>query len=84
MFPKAIFDQAHQKHLTFRNRINPLPDMLISGFSNSAANKRKMSKIWANGDTIFRLGRKHPGKRRNCSLRAISPFPTMFSKVVCC
>ena len=23
--------------------------------------------------------RKHCGKRRNCSLRAISPFPTMFS-----
>ena len=25
-------------------------------------------------------GRKHCGKRRNCSLRAISPFPTVFSK----
>ena len=27
---------------------------------------------------------KHCGKRRNCLLRAISPFPTMFSKVICC
>ena len=26
------------------------------------------------------MGRKHFGKRRNSSLRAISPFPTMFSK----
>ena len=26
------------------------------------------------------MGRKHYGKRRNCSLRAISPFPTVFSK----
>ena len=26
------------------------------------------------------MGRKHLGKRRNCSLRAISPFPTVFSK----
>ena len=26
------------------------------------------------------MGRKHRGKRRNCSLRAISPFPTVFSK----
>ena len=26
------------------------------------------------------LSRKHCGKKRNCSLRAISPFPTMFSK----
>ena len=25
-------------------------------------------------------GRKHDGKRRNCSPRAISPFPTVFSK----
>ena len=25
-------------------------------------------------------GRKHSGKRRNCLLRAISPFPTVFSK----
>ena len=26
------------------------------------------------------MGRKHVGKRRNCSSRAISPFPTVFSK----
>ena len=26
------------------------------------------------------MGRKHCGKKRNCSLRAISPSPTMFSK----
>ena len=26
------------------------------------------------------MGRKHCGKRRNCSLRAISPLPTVFSK----
>ena len=25
-------------------------------------------------------GRKHCGKRRNCSLQAISPFPMVFSK----
>ena len=24
------------------------------------------------------MGRKHCGKRRNCSSRAISPFPTVF------
>ena len=30
------------------------------------------------------MGRKHCGKRRNCSLRAISPFPTVFSKDLCC
>ena len=30
------------------------------------------------------MGRKHCGKRRNCSLRAISPFPTVFSKALYC
>ena len=30
------------------------------------------------------MGRKHCGKRINCSLRAISPFPTLFSKGVYC
>ena len=43
-----------------------------------------MSKILTNGDTIFWLSWKHCGKRRYCSLRAISSYPTMFSKVVCC
>ena len=65
-------------------RINPLPDMPILGFSNSAANKDMMAKIWMNWDTIICLSRKSCGKRRNCLLRAISPFPTMFSKAVCC
>ena len=36
------------------------------------------------GDTVISLSRKHCEKRRNCSLRAISPFPTMFSKAVGC
>ena len=63
---------------------NPLPDMPILGFSNSAANEDIISKIWTSGDTIIRLGRKHRGKRRNCSSRAISPFPTMFLEAVCC
>ena len=28
------------------------------------------------------MGRKHCGKRRNCLLRAISPFPTVFNRLV--
>ena len=62
--------------------LNPLPDMPILGSSNSAANKDMMSKLWANGHAIVWLSRKYCGKRRNCSLWAISPFPTMFSKAV--
>ena len=72
---------ATTSHVLF---FNPLPDMSILGFSNSASNKDMMSKIWTNGDTITWLSRKYCGKRRNCSLRAISPFPTMFSKAACC
>ena len=30
--------------------------------------------------TDFAIGREHWGKRRNCWLRKISPFPTVFSK----
>ena len=33
---------------------------------------------------VFQMDRKHCGKRRNCSLRAISPFPTVFSKGLYC
>ena len=33
---------------------------------------------------VFQTSRKHCGKRRNCSLQAISPFPTVFSKDLCC
>ena len=28
------------------------------------------------------MGRKHCGKRRNCSLQAISPFPSVFKRLV--
>ena len=37
----------------------------------------KFDKKWGN---FFQGGRKRCGKRRNCSLRAISPFPAEFKK----
>ena len=36
------------------------------------------------GQTVLLTGRKHCGKRSNCLLQTISPFPTMFSKDVYC
>ena len=36
--------------------------------------------IWQKWQKALQTGRKHCRKRRNCSLRAISPFPTVFSK----
>ena len=38
------------------------------------------SKFDEKGKKVLQTGRKHCGKRENCSLRAISPFPTEFSK----
>ena len=41
---------------------------------------RQQFQIWRKWQKVIQTGRKHCGKRRNCSLRAISPFPTVFSK----
>ena len=41
---------------------------------------RRQIRIWWKWQKILQTGRKHCGKRRNCSSRAISPFPTVFSK----
>ena len=39
--------------------INPLPDMPVEGYSNLAANKDMILKVWTNADTVIRLSRKH-------------------------
>ena len=72
------------KSLDCTQTINLLPDMPILGSSNSAANKGMMAKVWTNGDIVICLSRKHCGKKRNCSLRAISFFSHDVSKTVCC
>ena len=41
---------------------------------------RQQFQIWQKWQKVILTGRKHCGKRRNCLLRAISPFPTVFSK----
>ena len=41
-------------------------------------------KFDESGRNVFKTGRKHCWKRRNCSLGAISPFPTVFSKDLYC
>ena len=45
---------------------------------------RRQFHIWFKWQSVFQTSRKHCGKRRNCSLRAISPFPTLFSKDLYC
>ena len=41
---------------------------------------RRQFQISRKWQKCIQMGRKHCGKRRNCSLRAISPFPKVFSK----
>ena len=45
---------------------------------------RRQFKIWWKLQEVLQTVIKHCGKRRNCSLRAISPFPTVFSKDLYC
>ena len=45
---------------------------------------RRQFQIWWKWKKVIEMGGKHCGKRRNCSLRAISPFPTVFSKELYC
>ena len=45
--------------------------------------RRQFQDYWK-WQKALQTGRKHCGKRRNCSLRAISPFPTVFSKDLYC
>ena len=41
---------------------------------------RRQFQIWWKWQKVIQTGRKHCVECRNCSLRAISPFPTVFSK----
>ena len=45
---------------------------------------RRRFQIRLKWQKVFQIGRKPCGKRRNCSLRAISTFPTVFSKDLSC
>ena len=40
---------------------------------------RRQFQIQQKWQKVIQTGRKHCGKGRNCSLQAISPFPTVFS-----
>ena len=41
---------------------------------------RRQFQIWRKWQKVIQMGRKHCGKRRNCSFRAIPLFPTVFLK----
>ena len=83
LFLRSIFPNCSWENWHFFSSLNPFPNHKIYSFKmkdfvyNSFEideNSRKFSKQVEN--TV--------GKRRNCSLRAISPFPTVFWKVLYC
>ena len=45
---------------------------------------RQQFWTWWKWQKVFQMDRKHCGKRRNCSLWAISPFPTVFVQDLFC
>ena len=45
---------------------------------------RRQFQTWQKWRKVLQMSGKHCGKRRNCSLRAISPFRTVFSKGLYC
>ena len=61
-FHRCFLPHHKKTHTNLATFSNPLPKMRILGFTNSAAKKDMMSKIWTNGDTIIWLSRKHCGK----------------------
>ena len=86
------WDQARVVKIVWKEKmlLNPFPDDKILDSSKLKEfaddnfkldeNGRKLFKRVEKWKKVIQTGRKHCGKRRNCSLRAISPFPTVFSK----
>ena len=73
--------QLHHLQQSFLNRLRkPITRRQIVDSSKIERVCRRQFRIWRKWQQVIQTGRKHCGKRRNCSLRAISPFPTVFSK----
>ena len=71
---------------SFKNLMNISSDLINTSFVLTLSKttnfrpfetervRRQQFQIWRKWQKVFRMVRKHCGKRRNCSLRAISPF----------
>ena len=80
---------VHERSDFGQHCLQKAPDVtyyLLTHYQTTNLDSSKLKKF-ANNNFKFdenggelSTGRKHCGKRRNCSLRAISPFPTVFSK----
>ena len=59
--------------------LNPFPNDKFFTLPNSKHRQTTILNLTKMAESSL-TGRKHCGKRINCSLRAISPFPTVFSR----
>ena len=64
--------------------LNPSPNGNISDCSKLKEFADDNFKLGENGRKFLKRIENTVEKRRNCSLRAISPFPTVFSKDLFC
>ena len=62
-----------------RNFLTPSKMTTFKLFQTQRVCRQKF-QIWWKWQKVFKAGGKNCGKSRNCSLRAISTFPTVFSK----
>ena len=69
--------------ILLNSMFEPIPKRQIRLFQTDGVCRRQF-KINKNWQKVLQMGRKYCRKRRNCSLRAISPFPTVFSKDLFC
>ena len=77
-------DKVMQQKIITRNEFLTLSQTTNFRSFETEKNCRWQIHIWRKWQKVFQMVRKHCGKRRNCSLRAISPFPTVFSKDLYC
>ena len=59
-----------------------LSDTTKYGLFQSERVPRRQFQIWWKWQKVLQTGRKHCGKRINCSLQAIYPFPSVFERLV--
>ena len=77
---REIIDlKYHHSLLSWAMYLNPYPNDKFR-FSQTERVCRRQFQIWRKWLKVLRMGRKRCGKRRNCSLCAISPFHTVFLK----
>ena len=70
----------HNSEDFFISSIQPIPKRQILESSKTERVCSCEFQVWWKWQKVIQMRRKHCGKRRNWSLRAISSFPTVFSK----